>query len=258
MELINAESTTDVKFENLRLLSDEGSEFVVYYDGNKVYKIFKSDYSLKHKNFNELIYLSSIKTSRILMPESVIIENGQLIGYSMQYVKNSRSLLDDKMKQFIDELIVILSDIDLLSDLSIRLVDAKKNNIVYNGKLYLIDPGNYFINYIKDLLDYLDNKSPTEEEKKNIIKSWNYNAFNKLIEEILFIGNKKLDFYLLRKVFEFFKKAREDNGFSSNIGVLQKYFDLELSVRESIDKFVKEYIKVDENERMLIMSLFAK
>lgn len=69
---------------------------------------------------------------------------------------------------------------------------------------YLIDPGNYYINHIDDLLVYLDYKEPNENEKKNIIKSWNYNKFNRLIEELLFMDNERLDFYLLRKVIEFF------------------------------------------------------
>ena len=44
----------------------------------------------------------------------------------------------------------------------------------------------------------------------------------------------------------------------SDITILQKYFNLELSVKESINKFVKEYIRVDEDEKKLIMSLYIK
>lgn len=176
----------------------------------------------------------------------------------MQYIKKSSNILDDKMKNFINELIVITSDIDLLSDLDVRLIDINKNNIVYNGRLYLIDPGNYYINYIDDLLVYLDYKEPIEDEKKNIIKPWNYNKFNRLIEELLFMGNERLDFYLLRKVIEFFEKEKQGNNLFSDISILQKYFDSELSVKESINKFVNEHIKVDEDEKRLIMSLCKK
>lgn len=164
------------------------------------------------------------------MPDSLIIKNGKLVGYSMQYIKKSSNILDDKMKNFINELIVITSDIDLLSDLDVRLIDI--NN---NGRLYLIDPGNYYINYIDDLLVYLDYKEPIEDEKKNIIKPWNYNKFNRLIEELLFMGNERLDFYLLRKVIEFFEKEKQGNNLFSDISILQKYFDSELSVKESIN-----------------------
>lgn len=263
MEVIKAETIENINLENLELLSEQGSEFTVYNDNDKVYKIFKPNYKLDHKNNYELIYLSSIKTSRILMPKSLITKNGKLIGCSMEYIKNSSNVLNDKMKNFINELIAITKDIELLSKLNVRIIDINKNNVVYNGRLYLIDPGNYYINYIDDLLVYLDCKEPnkkelTEQEKKNIIKLWNYNKFNRLIEELLFMGDEKLDFYLLRKVIEFFKKEKQDNNLISDIKILQKYFDSELSVKESINKFVKEYIKIDDNERKLIISLYKK
>lgn len=183
MGLIKTRFIKNMNLEKLELLSEQGSEFTVYNDDNKVYKIFKINYKLEHKSIDELTYLSSIKTSRILMPDSLIIENEELVGYSMQYIKNPSNILDDKMKNFINELIVITNDIELLNDSNVRLIDTNKNNIVYNGKLYLIDPGNYYINYIEDLLVYLDHKEPDEKEKKNIIKLWNYNKFNRLIEK---------------------------------------------------------------------------
>ena len=104
---------------------------------------------------------------------------------------------------------------ELLNSLNVRLIDINKNSIVYNGRLYLIDLGNYYINYIDDLLVYLDYKNLNE-------------------------------------------KAKQDNNLISDITILQKYFNLELSVKESINKFVKEYIRVDEDEKKLIMSLYIK
>lgn len=104
---------------------------------------------------------------------------------------------------------------ELLNSLNVRLIDINKNSIVYNGRLYLIDLGNYYINYIDDLLVYLDYKNLNE-------------------------------------------KAKQDNNLISDITILQEYFNLELSVKESINKFVKEYIRVDEDEKKLIMSLYIK
>ena len=111
---------------------------------------------------------------------------------------------------------------------------------------------------MKDLLVYLDYKEPNELEKKNIIKLWNYNKFNRLIEELLFIANEKIDFYLLRKVIEFFEQEKQDNNWFLDITILQKYFDSELSIKEFVNKFIKEYIKIDEEEKRFIMSLYAK
>lgn len=108
-----------------------------------------------------------------------------------------------------------------------------------------------------EVSSYKGNIKINEPEKCSELV-WNYNKFNRLIEELLFMGDEKLDFYLLRKVIEFFKKEKQDNNLISDIKILQKYFDSELSVKESINKFVKEYIKIDDNERKLIISLCKK
>lgn len=60
----------------------------VYSYENVVYKILKKDYKLWHKIIEKLDYLSSIKVSIILMPESLLFNNDKLIGYIMVYTKD--------------------------------------------------------------------------------------------------------------------------------------------------------------------------
>ncbi len=50
-----------------------------------------------------------------------------------------------------------------------KLIDTNKSNTVYNGKLYLVDPGNYYINDINDLLIFFKNKEINDEEKKTLL-----------------------------------------------------------------------------------------
>lgn len=246
---------TQIFYDSLTLLSEKGSEFTVYYNDDKVYKIFKENYQLTHKTIEEFTYLSSIKTSRILMPESLIIENESLIGYSMQYIKNSRDLCDEVMGYFITELEAIILDIELLSKYNVRMIDINKGNTIYNGSLYLIDPGNYYINDIRDLLPYIDYKEPSELEKQHIIQYWNYDKLNKLIIELLFMKNPDVDFYILRKIIEFFDIKKIQYSIISDIPIYKEYFDLNLKISDSIKKFVKECIKVDESEKRLINQL---
>lgn len=239
----------------MKLLSDIGTEFVVYADDNYVYKIFRKDYKLSHKTPQELEFLASLKTKRILMPSSLIMEDNELKGYKMPYIKGSMDVLDTLMECLISELHVIDEDIELLSNSLVRLMDINKENTIFNGKLYLIDPGNYFINDIKALLPYIENKEPTPEEKIELIEAWNYDKLNKLLDELLFINNDDIDFYLLRKIIEFFNQERTKRRLKSNFDIFELYFDKSLSVRESINKFIKEYIKTDEKERQMILSL---
>lgn len=256
MEVINNENKKIIDIELLELLSEKGSEMTVYNDEELVYKIFKKDYKLGHKSIEELNYLSSIKTSRILMPESLIFNNDELIGYTMIYIKDEKDIHNDTMANLLNELMIIKQDIDILNKLCVRLIDINKSNIVYNGKLYLIDPGNYYINDVNDLLIYYQNKEITEEEKQNLIINWNYNKLNKLMHELLFMNNSDIDFYLLRKIIEFFEIERKKDGLIYDAGIYQKYFDKDLTVREAIKKFVSNYIKVDEEEKKMVLSLF--
>lgn len=92
MEVVCSGNRRLIDIESLQLLSQEGSEMTVYNDEKFVYKIFKKDYKLGHKSIEELNYLSSIKTSRILMPESLIFNNDELIGYTMFYKHYFKSI----------------------------------------------------------------------------------------------------------------------------------------------------------------------
>ena len=190
------------------------------------------------------------------MPSSLIMKGNELKGYKMPYIKGKMDILDTPMGELIDELHLIDEDIKLLSNSLVRLVDINKENTIFNGKLYLIDPGNYYINDVNDLLIYYQNKEISEEEKQNLIMNWNYNKLNKLMHELLFMNNSDIDFYLLRKIIEFFEIERKKDGLIYDAGIYQKYFDKDLTVREAIKKFVSNYIKVDEEEKKMVLSLF--
>lgn len=257
MEVISSENQR-INTESLNILSGKGSEVIVYNDDDTVYKIFKKDYKLGHKSIEELSYFSSIKTARILMPRSLLFESNELVGYTMQYIKGNKNIFDARMEDIIKELNIVLKDIDILSRLDIRLMDINSENTIFNGKLYLIDPGNYYINNIKDLLFYFQNRELTNEEKQRLITHWNNDKLNKLMIELLFMNNNDIDFYLLRKIIEFFRNEREKNGLIRDIYIYQRYFDTTLTAKESINKFISNYIKVDEEEKKMILSLLNR
>lgn len=183
-------------------------------------------------------------------------ENKKIIDIELLELLSEKDMHNDTMANLLNELMIIKQDIDILNKLCVRLIDINKSNIVYNGKLYLIDPGNYYINDVNDLLIYYQNKEITEEEKQNLIINWNYNQLNKLMHELLFMNNSDIDFYLLRKIIEFFEIERKKDGLIYDAGIYQKYFDKDLTVREAIKKFVSNYIKVDEEEKKMVLSLF--
>lgn len=176
----------------------------------------------------------------------------------MPYIRGSMDILDSLMGELIDELHIIDGDIELLSASLVRLMDINKENTIFNSRLYLVDPGNYFINDIKDLLPYIENKEPTQKEKIELIEAWNYDKLNKLLDELLFINNDDIDFYLLRKIIEFFNQERAKTGVKFNLSIIETYFDRTLTVREAINKFIKKHIKIDEQEKQIFLSLIKK
>lgn len=93
MGKIYNDTNESIDIHSLFLLSAQGSEMIVYNDSDFVYKIFKKDYMIEHKSKEELEYLSSINTSRILMPQANLFSDGNLIGYIMKYIKGEENIL---------------------------------------------------------------------------------------------------------------------------------------------------------------------
>lgn len=243
----------NVDINNLNLLSNIGSEVVVYNDSDTVYKIYKEDYKLEHKDPEDIKFLSDIVTKRILMPKGLIVKDNQVIGYTMQYISGKKNILDITIEELLKELEIIEEDIEILSNCKVRLIDINRNNCVFNGCLYLVDPGNYYINDLSDLYNYLFDLGYSNLD---IIRQWNYDKVNKLLHELLFMKNQNVDLYMLRKIIEFFNKVKEDKGLLYDYYIYDKYFNHKLTVREAIIDFINNNIIIDLDEKNKIMSLF--
>lgn len=243
---------------NIELLTNRGSEFSVYKSKDKVYKIFKNNYRLGHIDEKSIDYLSMIKTNRILMPTSKLYKNNNLIGYEMPYIEDNQSILESNFNTILNELKIINDDIEMLTEYFVRLIDINKENSVFSGKLYLIDPANYFINDINDLLIYYNNEVIDEGKKKSIIKNWNYDKINKLLYEYLFINNPEIDFYILRKIIEFFSTKRKEQLIDFDYDIYKNFFNQFISAKEAINQFIKDNIVIDYEEKEKIMSLIRR
>ena len=93
------------------------------------------------------------------------------------------------------------------------------------------------------------------EEKQNILRSWNYNKINELINMLLFSKRSDIDSFKYRQIVQFIMKERNKNGFIYNLDVLKMFFNRNLSIGNAVDDFIKRYIKDDPKERALFLSL---
>lgn len=126
---------------------DEGSEGYVYRCGKDAFKIYKTSCDWRRLNEDECIKLSSISTKRVLLPEKPIYgEDGKMfVGYSTSFIYKvpQIEILKMKIPDFVNELDIIKDDLRTLADNGVMINDWHSSNILYNGKLFIGDPGQY-------------------------------------------------------------------------------------------------------------------
>lgn len=281
MEQIFNEKGLLLDMNKLELISNEGEEFSVYKYDNSVLKIYKKDYKLPHLTLEELNFLKSILTQRILMPAGTLWNNDhELIGYEMPLIANKKNIDNANVSTFFEELEIIRNDLITLCKNQIILMDINIPNTIYNGRLYLIDPGNYIINDLSQIIYRTSNKSilkrlkeiPIEndnsrlnafieslslEERQDIIKEWNYNKINDLIIMLLFYKDN-IDFCKFREIINFINEVKEKHYLIYNLDVLKMFFNEDLSLNEAVNIFINTYIRPNSKERRLFLNLVNK
>ena len=124
----------------------EGDEVKAYKDGNNVIKFYKKYCRKIRMNKTTCAVLSNIRTNRILLPTSLILNDEyDLYGYIMKYVRNlgEDSFYNLSKKKLSLEMNLVIEDIEILSDNGILIDDLTHENTIYNKGIYLIDPGSY-------------------------------------------------------------------------------------------------------------------
>ncbi|MBQ7141263.1 MAG: hypothetical protein IJO32_07165 [Bacilli bacterium] len=95
----------------------------------------------------------NIDTKRILLPNGLTFEKAGIflkyVGYTTQLISNKlrkERLIDLDSNHIYDEIQLLKNDIKLLSENKISVDDLNsKDNLVFNGDLYFVDPGSYNI-----------------------------------------------------------------------------------------------------------------
>ena len=277
MENIHRYNGSSLDTSKLIFLTDKGSEFNVYRYDDFVVKIYKDNYKLTHLSIEELKIFKSILTKRILLPSDFLLNNNdELIGYMMPYIDGEKNLLYDSVSNLFNELAVLKEDLDSLSSNLIILKDINTENTIYNGNLYLIDPGNYAINQLEGIIFHVeieDTKlsneltkiainseyyklrelinSLTKQEKEKIIKTWNYEKINKLMHMMMFSKMENIDPYTFRQIVQFIISERKKNKFTYDLDILKIYLNEELTIADAVDEFVKNNIMDNIKEKEL-------
>lgn len=168
---------SDINFSSLQKLKQQGTKATLYKEGNVCFKILDGLYEdEKEALYKKILDMDGIKIDNVLLPKELIIKDGKLQGYTMDYFPNSIPLSDRFSVRYVDSKILFdyilkaskilrtIHDNEIIcQDLSFEniLVDSKGNvafcdldGCSYNGH---IAP---FISVLmkKFFIDYRDEK----------------------------------------------------------------------------------------------------
>lgn len=89
----------DINFELLTKLSKQGSKSTIYKNNKDCIKILdKLKKEEKASLYEKLIAMNDLKINNVILPETLIMDNDQLIGYIMEYFENSLTLNNKYIK----------------------------------------------------------------------------------------------------------------------------------------------------------------
>lgn len=122
----------------------QGFEGIVYLNkkSNEAVKIFSKYNKL---NIETAEKMTQIHTKYILLPRRLVYnEKGFFEGYTTPYIDRNINLND--LQNYTELVTNLYKDIDVISmhKLVINDIYNKPDNYIYNGSIYLIDPGFYY------------------------------------------------------------------------------------------------------------------
>ena len=91
--------------------------------------------------------MADISTKRILLPRRIIrdADDFRFVGYTTPYIRtcSKKTIPNMNIEHFLDELEVLEQDVKLLAENCVDVSDFLMVNTLYDGNLYLCDPGSF-------------------------------------------------------------------------------------------------------------------
>ncbi|MBO5182801.1 MAG: hypothetical protein J6B64_00145 [Bacilli bacterium] len=225
-----------LNFKDLKLLSIEGHEYIVFLYNNRVIKIHRnhlqSIYALNEENVLSLI---GIPTKRILMPTDPLYNlNKNIVGYVMVPVfQTGKNIYEESMDSFLNEINIIYCDMNILNEELVLLKDIHPGNAIFNGKIYIVDSGRY-VNANVLLSPYidLDNKNIKMVVKDNNIDEINSFLYRYIMNCILSNLGKSTKISCLMKVKKYFETKSSEMGTTRYIDIVEHECNRNMTVIE--------------------------
>ena len=132
---------------------ESGREGEVYHIGKDAVKIYHDFPSKAFLDKDTVKYYKKIKTNRILLPRKMVYDSDyKMIGYTTPYKKNYNQTVNLITGQKLNEdLHLLKEDTNILTNANVLIEDLHRDNMVYDGSIYLVDPGSYIVNRYHDI-----------------------------------------------------------------------------------------------------------
>lgn len=96
---MNTIQITEINFDKLTRLRKQGTFSLILRDDTNCYKFIKNlNKTQRNRLAHKLRYFDKLDDNRFLTPQNIIMDNGELIGYTTKYFKNSTDLYNKYTK----------------------------------------------------------------------------------------------------------------------------------------------------------------
>lgn len=254
---------SDINFDSLEKINNAGTKSTIYKYENKCLKILDGLYPTEKLILHyKFLDLEGINIDGVLMPEELIIDNGILCGYTMNYFNNTKSLnsyfLDCKYINSNDVFKItrkVCKILKSIHDKEIIYQDLSFDNILINneGKIMFcdIDECNYK-NYNAPFVSLLLKRLICGYRNENINISKNSDRVSIFISLFYSIYLKEIQFLTVD----------EYNLLSNDVNLLKsmkKYIDILLDKENEVPDipYVDELLTINDNY-IINRNLFKK
>lgn len=141
-----------VELTTLDLIHDyigEGYEARIFWYGDEVLKLYKKRCKKDRLDEDTAIKLSKLSTSRILLPKKMIYDSKdkEFVGYTLKRIqrKRKKDILNRPMRHFVNELDRLNEDLLYLANNGVEVEDFHLGNCLYDGRIFIGDPGDFII-----------------------------------------------------------------------------------------------------------------
>ena len=141
-----------VELSTLDLIHDyigKGYEARIFGYGDEVLKLYKRRCKKDRLDEDTASKLSKLSTSRILLPKKMIYDfkDDRFVGYTLKKIerKRKRDVLNRPMRHFVNELDLLNDDLLYLANNGVEVEDFHLGNMLYDGRIFIGDPGDFII-----------------------------------------------------------------------------------------------------------------